>query len=62
MTPDTVSELLTMLTSAENPLSGLLAEVLNSAMYLERQQYLRANRHERNGYANSYKDRTLKTP
>ena len=65
LTPDAVSELLTLLTSSENPLSGLLAEVLNAAMLLERQHHLRADRHERtderNGYANGYKDRTLKT-
>jgi len=65
LTPDAVSELLTLLTSSENPLSGLLAEVLNAAMLLERQHHLRADRHERtderNGYANGYKDRSLKT-
>ena len=64
-TPDAVSEFLTILTSAENPLSGILTEVLNAAMLLERQHHLRADRHERtderNGYANGYKDRTLKT-
>ena len=58
LTPDAVSELLTLLTSSENPLSGLLAEVLNAAMLLERQHHLRADRHERtderNGYANGY--------
>lgn len=65
LTPDAVSELLSLLTSSENPLSGLLAEVLNDAMLLELQQHLRADRHERtderNGYANGYKDRSLKT-
>ena len=64
-TPDAVSEFLTILTSAENPLSGILTEVLNAAMLLERQHHLRADRHERtderNGYANGYKERTLKT-
>ena len=59
LTPDAVSELLTILTSAENPLSGILTEVLNAAMLLERQHHLRADRHERtderNGYANGYK-------
>jgi putative transposase len=65
LTPDAVSELLTMLTSAENPLSGIITEVLNAAMLLERQQHPRADRHERtderNGYANGDKDRTIKT-
>ena len=64
LTPDAVSEFLTILTSAENPLSGILVEVLNAAMLLERQHHLRADLHERtderNGYANGYKDRTLK--
>ena len=58
LTPDAVSEFLTILTSAENPLSGILTEVLNAAMLLERQHHLRADRHERtderNGYANGY--------
>ncbi len=44
---------------------GLLVEVLNAAMVMERQHHLRADRHERtdkrNGYANGYKERTLKT-
>jgi hypothetical protein len=65
ITPDAVSEFLTILTSAENPLSAILTEVLNAAMLLERQHHLRADRHERtderNGYANGYKERTLKT-
>lgn len=55
-TPDAVNELLTIMTSAENPLSGILTEVLNTAMLLERQHHLRADRHEctdeRYGYAN----------
>ena len=54
-----------MLTSAKNLLSGLLAQVLNAAILLERQLHLRAEPHERtderNGYANSFKERTLKT-
>ena len=65
LTPDAVSEFLTILTSAENPLSGILTEVLNAAMLLERQHHHRADSHERtderNGYANGYKERTLKT-
>ena len=43
----------------------LIRSVMNAAMQIERQKYLRANRYERSeerrGHANGYKDKTVKT-
>lgn len=65
LTPEAVAALLPLLTKGDNPLAELLTVVLNAAMKLERQEYLRAQPHERtperNGRANGFKDRTLTT-
>ena len=65
LTQDAVAALLPLLTQGDNPLAELLSVVLNAAMKLERQQHLRAEPHERstdrNGQANGFKERTLKT-
>ena len=65
MTQDAVAALLPLLTEGDNPLAELLSVVLNAAMKLERQEHLKAAPHERsadrNGHANGFKDRTLKT-
>ena len=65
LTPDTVCELLTMLTNTENVLSDLLANVFNAAMPRERDHHRHGEPRERtdkrNGYANAFKHRTLKT-
>jgi putative transposase len=65
LTNEAVAALLPVLTQHENPLAELLAVVLNAAMKLERQEYLRAEPHqrcaERNGRANGFKERSLTT-
>ena len=65
LTQDAVAALLPLLTEGDNPLAELLSVVLNAAMKLERQEHLKAAPHERsadrNGHANGFKDRTLKT-
>jgi transposase-like protein len=65
LTNEAVAALLPVLTQQENPLAELLSVVLNAAMKLERQEYLRAEPHERtperNGRANGFKERNLTT-
>ena len=60
-----MDEIVEWLQSVENPFSAMLSYLLNKATIFERTKHLCADKHERtderNGYANGYKDRSLKT-
>ena len=62
---DDMHEMVDLLESAENPFAAMLSYLMNRAMKFERTKHLCAGHHERtaerNGYANRYKDRSLKT-
>ena len=60
-----MDEIVDLLQTAENPFAAMLSFLMNRAMIFERTKHLCADKHERtderNGYANGYKDRSLKT-
>ena len=60
-----MDEMVDLLQSAENPFAAMLSYLMNRVMKFERTKHLCAGHHdrtaERNGYANGYKDRSLKT-
>lgn len=60
-----MDKLVDLLQTTENPFAGMLWFLMYRGMISERTQHLCAGKHERtderNGYANGYKDRSLKT-
>jgi putative transposase len=60
-----MDEVVELLQSVENLFVAMLSYLLNKAMVVERLKHLCADKHERTderpGYANGYKDRSLKT-
>jgi transposase-like protein len=58
---DGMDDTLDLLQTAENPFAAMLSFLMNRAKMYQRTKRVCAGKHERNDYANGFKDRSFKT-